>query len=134
MSSNFLFNLDVVNKKYPSKIDIYKDVIKTVSKIKEDINKFKTINAHNQNSKQLNNFEDRTKLINLENSYNNSLILLNIMKKNIEKNILKKYNNTEEESQIEQNIIRKNNDKTAQNTFMKKKFLNNSYQIFSIIK
>ena len=125
MSSNFLFNIDIVNKKYPNKTDIYEDAIKEMLKIKKNINKFKKTNINDNINTKLNNFENQKKQINLEHSYKHSLILLNMMQKKIEKTIFEKYN-----CDIETNnrkIIKSSNDQAIQNILMKKKFLNNPY-------
>ncbi|WP_284443195.1 hypothetical protein [Buchnera aphidicola] len=126
MSSNFLFNTDIVNKRYSNKIDIYEDTIKKILNNKKNIDKFQKTNFDDKNSEKLNNLENKTHLTSLENSYKNSLILLDIMQKKIEKTILEKYD-IEENYGIEENkekdnniIIKKSDDEKNQNILIKK--------------
>ncbi|QCI17953.1 hypothetical protein D9V61_02960 [Buchnera aphidicola (Acyrthosiphon lactucae)] len=121
MLYNFLSSIDIANNKHSNKIDIYEETIKKILKIKKNTNKFKESNINNKSSKELNYFENKKNMTNLENSYENSLILLNIMQKYIEKKILEKYN-------IEKNnqkIIKNANNEVTTNILMKKKFLSN---------
>jgi hypothetical protein len=116
MSSNFLSNtLNIENKKYSNKPDIYD--------IKKNILKKNKINANQPKKYINNNFEkttmfsqDKKNLINLENSYKDSLLLLDMIETQTEKNIYKKY-------KIQKNIINNNSSKDIQNILMKKKFL-----------
>ncbi|QCI23007.1 hypothetical protein [Buchnera aphidicola] len=121
MSSNFLFNIDIVNKRYSNKTDFYEDTIKKMLNNKKNINKFQKTNFDDKNSEKLNDVENKTNLTNLEKSYKNSLILLDIMQKKIEKTILlEKYHiemNKEEKNNI---IIKKSDDKKNQNILIKK--------------
>ncbi|QCI25762.1 hypothetical protein D9V77_02925 [Buchnera aphidicola (Sitobion avenae)] len=109
MSSNFLSNIDIVNKNNLNKIEMSQDAIKEMLKIKKKINKLQKTNVSNHyNSKELNTFQDKKKLIELENSYKNSLFLLDIMQKKIEKNILKKYDIDTNNQTIQNTLIKKN--------------------------
>ncbi|MCU4137222.1 hypothetical protein K8941_02640 [Buchnera aphidicola (Sitobion miscanthi)] len=109
MSSNFLSNIDIVNKNNLNKIEMSQDAIKEMLKIKKKINKLQKTNiSNNYNSKELNTFQDKKKLIELENSYKNSLFLLDIMQKKIEKNILKKYDIDTNNQTIQNTLIKKN--------------------------
>lgn len=108
MSSNFLFNIDIVNKKYPNKIDIYEDAMKDMLKIKKNLNKFEKPNVKKRSSTEINSFEHKKKLMDIESSYKNSLFLLDIMQKTLEKNILEKYN-LEKNNEIIQNALIKKN-------------------------
>ena len=126
MSSNFLFNTDIVNKRYSNKTGIYEDTIKKILNNKKNIDKFQKTNFDDKNSEKLNNLENKTHLTSLENSYKNSLILLDIMQKKIEKTILEKYD-IEENYGIEENkekdnniIIKKSDDEKNQNILIKK--------------
>jgi len=100
MSSNF--SIDTLNKEYQNKIDIYKDTVKKILQIKKDINNFKKITLKN-NNKEINSPEYNKTLIELENSYKNSLILLRIMKKKMAKTILEKYNIEKDDKTVESN-------------------------------
>ncbi|WAI11760.1 MAG: hypothetical protein OW721_02990 [Buchnera aphidicola (Macrosiphum albifrons)] len=126
MSSNFLFNIDIVNKRYSNKIDIYEDTIKKMLNNKKNIDKFQKTNFDDKNSEKLNDRENKTNLTSLENSYKNSLILLEIMQKKIKQTVLDKYD-IEENSDIEENekkdnniIIKKSDDEKNQNILIKK--------------
>lgn len=99
MLSNFS-SINTVNQKYLNQdIDIYKNTVKTMLKIKKDIIQLKNNKDNHYNSQgDIISFQD-------EQSLENSLVLLDIMKKELEKNILKKY-------KIEHGEIQKNIDDT----------------------
>ncbi|WAI18288.1 MAG: hypothetical protein OW723_02625 [Buchnera aphidicola (Acyrthosiphon caraganae)] len=123
MSSNFLFNVDIVKTKHPNKLDLYEDTIKKMFKAKKNTSEFQKNSTNNKkiNSNELFFFQDKKNFINLEESYKNSLILLDMIQKKIDKAMLQKYNietNNEE-------AIRSNDHEATQNILMKKKFLNN---------
>ncbi|QCI21287.1 hypothetical protein D9V68_02995 [Buchnera aphidicola (Hyperomyzus lactucae)] len=109
MSSN---NINILNQKYLNKTNIYVDSKKDVLK------KNKNSIANNFDKKFIST-QDKINSINLENSYKNTLILLEMIEKQTEKNIFKKY-------KIENNIkeiTNSNNSKDIHNILMKKKFL-----------
>ncbi|QCI20119.1 MAG: hypothetical protein OW720_03020 [Buchnera aphidicola (Brevicoryne brassicae)] len=136
MSSNF-FNIDIIRKKSLIKTNkIYQNSNKKSLEKERDINKFKNYSTIKNNTKELNVFKDKKYLVNIENVCEKSLFLLEMLKKQTEKNIFEKYdiqnfisleNNTK-------NIINLNNNELINNVSMKKKFLTTPLHISSIIK
>ncbi|QCI24077.1 hypothetical protein D9V74_02780 [Buchnera aphidicola (Macrosiphoniella sanborni)] len=147
-----LLSTDIVNKKYLNEIDIYQNTIKkNTLKIKKDKNVIKNI-TDNNSKKNINFSQEKIKLKNLEHSHNNnSLILLNLIKKEIEKILFQKYNikktsNMIKNENIKQNIknddilhdmdidnkdiIKYNNNLNIYNLLMKKKFLITANHVF----
>ncbi|QIE02249.1 hypothetical protein [Buchnera aphidicola] len=94
MLSN-LSSTNIINTKY-NDIEIYKDTVKTMLKLKKNINQLKKINNYSENDLSIEDnimiLKNQKKINHLENSFAESLILLSIIKKELEKNILKKYN------------------------------------------
>lgn len=136
MSSNF-FNIDIIRKKSLIKTNkIYQNSNKKSLEKERDINKFKNYSTIKNNTKELNVFKDKKYLVNIENVCEKSLFLLEMLKKQTEKNIFEKYD-IQNFISLENNtkyIINLNNNELINNVSMKKKFLTTPLHISSIIK